>query len=134
ALVVLSAVALAYAYFGYLIPGKYGHGGYDLARLTSTLLLSTEGFFGVPMGVAVEYIFLFSLLGSLLMKIGTGEVFVDIARGVTGRIQGGPGLSAALSSALVGTINGSAVANVVTTGTFTIPLMKRVGYSPTLAG
>jgi TRAP transporter 4TM/12TM fusion protein len=134
ALLLLAVVALSYAYFGYLIPGKYGHGGYDLARLTSTLLLSTEGFYGVPMGVAVEYIFLFALLGTLLMKIGTGEVFVDIARGVTGRIQGGPGLSAALSSALLGTINGSAVANVVTTGTFTIPLMKRVGYSPVLAG
>ena len=127
ALVVLSAVSLAYAYFGYLIPGKYGHGGYDISRLASTLFLSTEGVFGVPMGVAVEYIFLFALLGTLLMKMGTGEVFVDIARGVTGRVQGGPGLSAALSSAMLGTINGSAVANVVTTGTFTIPLMKRVG-------
>jgi TRAP transporter 4TM/12TM fusion protein len=134
ALFILAVLALLYAWFGFLIPGKYGHGGYDLARLTSTLLLSTEGFFGVPMGVAVEYIFLFALLGTLLMRVGTGEVFVDIARGVTGRIQGGPGLSAALSSALVGTISGSAVANVVTTGTFTIPLMKRVGYSARLAG
>src|SRR3546814_16685441 len=67
------------------------------------------------------------------MKVGTGEVFVDIARGITGRVQGGPGLSAALSSALLGTINGSAAATVVPTGTFTIPLMKRVGYTPTLA-
>lgn len=133
-LVVLMLAALAYAWFGYLIPGKYGHGGYDLHRLTSTLMLSTEGVYGLPMGVAVEYIFLFALLGSLLMRIGTGEVFVDLARGLTGRVQGGPGLSAALSSSLLGTINGSAVANVVTTGTFTIPLMKRVGYTPTLAG
>jgi len=134
ALLILSVASLIYAYFGYLIPGKYGHGGYDLARLTSTLFLSTEGFYGVPMGVAVEYIFLFALLGALLMKIGTGEVFVDVARGITGRVQGGPGLSAALASTMVGTINGSAVANVVTTGTFTIPLMKRVGYTPKLAG
>ncbi|UYQ72006.1 TRAP transporter fused permease subunit [Pelagibacterium flavum] len=134
ALLILSVTALLYAYFGYVIPGKYGHGGYDLARLASTLFLSTEGFYGAPMGVAVEYIFLFALLGTLLMQIGTGEVFVDVARGVTGRIQGGPGLSAAVSSTLVGTINGSAVANVVTTGTFTIPLMKRVGYSAKLAG
>ncbi|MGX1097094.1 TRAP transporter permease [Amorphus sp. MBR-141] len=133
-LVILVVLSLAYAWFGYLIPGKYGHGGYDLHRLTSTLMLSTEGVYGVPMGVAVEYIFLFALLGGLLMKIGTGEVFVDLARGITGRVQGGPGLSAALSSSLLGTINGSAVANVVTTGTFTIPLMKRVGYSPALAG
>ena len=133
-LVILVVFSLIYAAFGDVIPGKYGHGGYDLNRLTSTLMLSTEGFYGLPMGVAVEYIFLFSLLGTLLMKTGTGEVFVDIARGLTGRIRGGPGLSAALSSALLGTINGSAVANVVTTGTFTIPLMKRVGYSTNLAG
>lgn len=134
ALVVLVVLALAYAWFGDLIPGRYGHGGYDLRRLASTLMLSTEGVYGLPMGVAVEYIFLFALLGTLLMKVGTGEVFVDIARGLTGRMQGGPGLSAALSSAMLGTINGSAVANVVTTGTFTIPLMKRVGYSANLAG
>ena len=134
ALVVLMALAFLYAHFGYLIPGQYGHGGYDLNRLTSTLLLSTEGVYGVPMGVAVEYIFLFGLFGAILTKIGTGEVFVDIARGLTGRVQGGPGLSAALSSALLGSLNGSAVANVVTTGTFTIPLMKRVGYSSKLAG
>lgn len=134
ALVVLIFAALAYAWFGDVIPGKYGHGGYGLPRLTSTLLLSTEGFYGVPMGVAAEYIFLFALFGALLTKIGTGEVFVDIARGITGRIRGGPGLSAALASTLLGSLNGSAVANVVTTGTFTIPLMKRVGYSPKLAG
>ncbi len=134
ALVVLMTLAFLYAHFGYLIPGQYGHGGYDLNRLTSTLLLSTEGVYGVPMGVAVEYIFLFGLFGAVLTKIGTGEVFVDLARGLTGRVQGGPGLSAALSSALLGSLNGSAVANVVTTGTFTIPLMKRVGYSPKLAG
>ncbi|PHP67495.1 C4-dicarboxylate ABC transporter permease [Zhengella mangrovi] len=134
ALVFLVLAALAYAWFGDLIPGKYGHGGYDLRRLTSTLMLSTEGIYGLPMGVAVEYIFLFALFGGVLMRIGAGEVFVDIARGLTGRVQGGPGLSAALSSALLGTINGSAVANVVTTGTFTIPLMKRAGYTPRLAG
>lgn len=133
-LIVLMSAALLYAWFGYLIPGRYGHGGYDLNRLASTLMLSTEGVYGVPMGVAVEYIFLFALLGNLLMRVGTGEVFVDIARGLTGRMRGGPGLSAALSSTLLGTINGSAVANVVTTGTFTIPLMKRAGYSPNLAG
>ncbi|REG83714.1 TRAP transporter permease [Marinomonas pollencensis] len=134
ALITLMTLAFLYAYFGYLIPGKYGHSGYDLSRLTSTLMLSTEGVYGVPMGVAVEYIFLFGLFGAILTKIGTGEVFVDIARGLTGRVQGGPGLSAALSSALLGSLNGSAVANVVTTGTFTIPLMKRVGYSAKLAG
>lgn len=134
ALIILMALAFAYAYLGDFIPGKYGHSGYDLNRLASTLMLSTEGVYGVPMGVAVEYIFLFGLFGAILTKIGTGEVFVNLARGLTGRVQGGPGLSAALSSALLGSLNGSAVANVVTTGTFTIPLMKRVGYSAKLAG
>ncbi len=133
-LLILSVLSLAYAYYGYLIPGKYGHGGYDVSRLASTLFLSTEGIYGVPMGVAVEYIFLFALLGTFLMKIGTGEVFVDIARGLTGRVQGGAGLSATLASAMLGTINGSAVANVVTTGTFTIPLMRRTGFSAKTAG
>jgi len=133
-LLVLSALSLAYAYYGYLIPGVYGHGGYDVSRLASTLFLSTEGVYGVPMGVAVEYIFLFALLGTFLMKIGTGEVFVDVARGLTGRVQGGAGLSSTLASAMLGTINGSAVANVVTTGTFTIPLMRRTGFSAKTAG
>jgi TRAP transporter 4TM/12TM fusion protein len=133
-LVILIAIAFSYSYSGYLILGQYAYGGYDLAQITSILLLSTEGVFGMPMGVAVEYILLFSLFGALLTKIGTGKMFVDIARGLTGRVQGGPGLSAALSSALLGSLNGSAVANVVTTGTFTIPLMKKVGYSPKLAG
>jgi TRAP transporter 4TM/12TM fusion protein len=133
-LVVLAVAALLYAVFGYLIPGRYGHGGYDLARLTATLFLSTEGVYGIPMGVAVDYIFLFALLGTFLMKTGTGELFVDLARAMTGRTQGGPGLSAVLASSMLGTINGSAVANVVTVGTFTIPLMKRVGYSAATAG
>src|SRR5690606_30659367 len=133
-LLILSVLGLAYAYFGYLIEGRYGHGGYDISRLASTLFLSTEGFYGVPMGVAVEYIFLFAFLGMLLMRIGTGEVFVNIARGITGRVQGGAGLSATLASAMLGTINGSAVANVVTTGNFTIPLMRRTGFSAKTAG
>ncbi|MDD7969663.1 TRAP transporter permease [Roseinatronobacter alkalisoli] len=134
ALLVLVAVALAYAMLGDMIPGQYGHRGYSVRRLASMLMLSTEGIFSLPMGVAVEYIFLFALMGGLLMKIGTGEVFVDLARGLTGRMRGGPGLTAALSSTMLGSINGSAVANVVTTGTFTIPLMKRAGYSKNLAG
>jgi TRAP transporter 4TM/12TM fusion protein len=134
ALVILAAAALLYAVFGDLIPGRYGHGGYDLGRLTSSLLLSTEGIYGIPMGVAVDYIFLFALFGTFLVKTGTGEVFVDLARAITGRTQGGPAVSAVISSALFGTINGSAVANVVTTGTFTIPLMKRVGFSAVTAG
>jgi len=134
ALTILAAAAILYAVLGDLIPGRYGHGGYDLSRLSSTLFLSTEGIYGIPMGVAVDYIFLFALFGTFLVKTGTGEVFVDLARAITGRTQGGPAVSAVISSAMFGTINGSAVANVVTTGTFTIPLMKRVGFSAITAG
>ncbi|MCW1404267.1 hypothetical protein OKA06_18880 [Novosphingobium sp. MW5] len=86
ALLVLPVVlAVGYAMLGHLIPGEYGHRGYTLRRLASMPMLSTEGIYGVPMGVAVQYIFLFALLGNLLMKIGTGEVFVDLARALTGR-------------------------------------------------
>lgn len=129
----LGVLALAYAFFGNFIPGTYGHAGYSLARVTSNLFLRTEGLFGIPMGVAAQYILLFSLLGTLLLKTGLGQVFVDLAHALTGRIQGGPALTAVVSSTLFSSINGSAVAGVVTTGTFTIPLMKRTGYRPKVA-
>jgi TRAP transporter 4TM/12TM fusion protein len=133
-MIVLSALALLYAYFGNLIPGVYGNVGYSTSRLTSALLLSTDGIFGVPMGVAAQYIFLFSLFGAVLIRSGLGEMFVQISYAITGRIQGGPGLAAVVSSTLFGCVNGSAVAGVVTTGTFAIPLMKRTGYRPAVAG
>ncbi|SLN48192.1 Sialic acid TRAP transporter permease protein SiaT [Aquimixticola soesokkakensis] len=130
----LGILALAYAFFGDLIPGTYGHAGYSLGRVTSNLFLRTEGLFGLPMGVAAQYIVLFSLLGTLLLRTGLGQVFVDLAHSLTGRIQGGPALTAVISSTMFSSINGSAVAGVVTTGTFTIPLMKRTGYRPKVAG
>ena len=133
-MVALAGVALAYALFGDLVPGTYGHGGYSVSRLTSNLFLRTEGLYGLPMGVAAQYIFLFSLLGTLLMRSGLGQVFVDLAQALTGRMQGGPALTAVVSSTLFSSINGSAVAGVVITGTFTIPLMKRAGYRPKVAG
>ncbi|WP_353222936.1 TRAP transporter permease [Salinisphaera hydrothermalis] len=134
AMVVLAVLALAYAYFGSYIPGEYGNGGFSWSRLTSQMLLSTNGVYGVPMGVAAKYIFLFSLLGTVMVRSGLGQVFVDLSYGLTGRMQGGPGLAAVVSSTLFGSINGSAVASVVTTGSFTIPLMKRTGYRPAVAG
>lgn len=134
AMVILSLLALAYAIFGDLIPGMYGNSGYSISRLTSHLFLSTNGVFGVPMGVAAQYIFLFSLFGAVLIRSGVGEIFVQLSYALTGRVQGGPGLAAVISSTLFGSINGSAVASVVTTGSFTIPLMKRTGYRPAVAG
>ena len=133
-MVALGVIALAYAFFGDAIPGTYGHAGYSLGRVTSNLFLRTEGLFGLPMGVAVQYILLFSLLGGLLLRTGLGQVFVDLAHALTGRVQGGPALTAVISSTMFSSINGSAVAGVVTTGTFTIPLMKRTGYRPKVAG
>ncbi|MDF0595677.1 TRAP transporter permease [Psychromarinibacter halotolerans] len=133
-MVALGVIALAYAFFGDVIPGTYGHAGYSLGRVTSNLFLRTEGLFGLPMGVAVQYILLFSLLGGLLLRTGLGQVFVDLAHALTGRVQGGPALTAVISSTMFSSINGSAVAGVVTTGTFTIPLMKRTGYRPKVAG
>ncbi|WP_375261140.1 TRAP transporter permease [Palleronia sp.] len=130
----LGVLALAYAFFGSHIPGTYGHAGYSLGRVTSNLFLRTEGLFGLPMGVAAQYILLFSFLGTLLLKTGLGQVFVDLAHALTGRVQGGPALTAVISSTMFSSINGSAVAGVVTTGTFTIPLMKRTGYRPKVAG
>ncbi|MFV0243463.1 MAG: TRAP transporter permease [Qingshengfaniella sp.] len=132
-MVALGALALAYAFWGSMIPGDYGHAGYSLARVTSNLFLRTEGLFGLPMGVAAQYILLFSLLGGLLLRTGLGQVFVDLAHALTGRVQGGPALTAVISSTMFSSINGSAVAGVVTTGTFTIPLMKRTGYRPKVA-
>ncbi|MFV0333762.1 MAG: TRAP transporter permease [Tropicimonas sp.] len=133
-MVALGIIALAYAFWGNYVPGNYGHAGYSLARVSSNLFLRTEGLFGLPMGVAAQYIVLFSLLGGLLMRTGLGQVFVDLAHALTGRIQGGPALTAVISSTMFSSINGSAVAGVVTTGTFTIPLMKRTGYRPKVAG
>ncbi|WP_417695084.1 TRAP transporter permease [Roseibium sp.] len=129
----LGTFALAYAFWGNFIPGTYGHAGYSIYRVTSNLFLRTEGLFGLPMGVAAQYILLFSLLGAMLLKTGLGQVFVDLAHAMTGRIQGGPALTAVVSSTMFSSINGSAVAGVVTTGTFTIPLMKRTGYRPKVA-
>lgn len=132
ALIVL--VFLAYAYLGGYIPGFFGHLGYSHARVINQLYLFQEGIYGVPLGVASTYVFLFVLFGAFLEKTGAGAFFINLAYALTGRASGGPAKAAVVSSALMGSISGSAIANVVTTGTFTIPMMKRVGYEPHEAG
>jgi TRAP transporter 4TM/12TM fusion protein len=129
----LSLLFLLYAFAGPYLPGLLGHRGYNLERLSSFLYLGTEGIFGPAMNVAATYIFLFILLGVFLEHSGAGQFFVDLAFAVSGRIAGGPAQAAVVSSALMGTISGSGVANVVTTGTFTIPLMKKTGFRPDFA-
>ena len=130
---------LALAFFGYAMAGPYlpdliAHRGYDLYEIVEYMYLTTEGIYGTAIGVSSTYIVLFILFGSFLAASGTGQFFNDFAMAMAGRSRGGPAKVAILSSALLGSINGSAVANVVTTGAFTIPLMKRVGYSPEYAG
>ena len=133
-LAVVCLVALLYAYAGPYIPGTFAHKGYSTSLILDLLFFSTEGVFGLPLGVSATFIVLFIILGAFLEYSGAGQFFVDLAHSATGSTKSGPAMSAVLSSAMMGTISGSSVANVVTTGTFTIPLMKRVGYKPSFAG
>jgi TRAP transporter 4TM/12TM fusion protein len=131
---IVTLVFLLYAYFGYLIPGSFGHRGYDIHRILNQMYMTTEGIFGIPLGVVVTIVFLFILFGAFLDKGGGGKFFIDLAVALAGRLRGGPAKIAVISSGLMGTISGSSIANVATTGTFTIPLMKRIGYRPEFAG
>lgn len=132
-LMLVGAAFLLYAYFGAWLPGFLGHPFYSLRRIIAFLYSTTEGLFGIAMSVSSTYVALFVIFGAFLEKFGAGEFFVEASLALTGRFRGGPAKAAVVSSALVGTISGSAVANVVTTGTFTIPLMKRIGYRPWVA-
>ncbi|MEZ5768398.1 MAG: TRAP transporter fused permease subunit [Paracoccaceae bacterium] len=116
------------------MPGILNHRGYSIERVASQLTLGAEGIFGIPLGVASTFIFVFVLFGALLEVTGAGKFFIDLAYAATGRQRGGPAKAAVLASAGMGSISGSAIANVVTTGAFTIPLMKRLGYRPAQAG
>ncbi len=133
-LVVVAALALVYAVVGPFLPGFLAHRGYGFTRLMEHLYLSTEGIWGVPLGVSADFVYLFVLFGALLDMAGGGALLIGLADRATGRTRGGPAKTAALASALMGSLSGSAVANVVTTGTFTIPLMRRSGFKPFFAG
>lgn len=132
-LTVVAATFLLYALFGQYIPGPFGHGGYSFYRITTYCFMDT-GIFGSTLEAACSYVFLFIIFGGFLSAFGGGDVFIEVANGAAGRYRGGPAKVAVLSSALLGTIVGNAIANVATTGSFTIPLMKRVGYRPAFAG
>ncbi len=125
---------LVYAIFGPIFPGFLGHSGVKLPRLINFLYLTAEGIYGVALGISSTYIIAFVIFGSMLSALGGGEWFVDVAYALTGRFRGGPAKTSVVASALMGTVSGSPVANVVTTGTFTIPLMKKVGFKPEVAG
>ncbi len=134
ALPAICAAFLAYALFGEYLPGQMAHRGFGFDQVVGQLGFGTEGIYGIPTYVSSTYIFLFILFGSFLEQAGMIKLFTDFALGTVGHKKGGPGKVALVSSALMGTINGSGVANVVTTGQFTIPLMKKFGYRPEFAG
>ncbi|MEO6280054.1 TRAP transporter permease [Roseateles sp.] len=125
---------LAYALYGQYLPGALAHRGYGFDQVMGTMTFGTEGIYGVPAYVSSTYIFLFILFGAFLEQAGMIDLFNDFAMGTVGHTRGGPAKVSVVTSGLMGTINGSGVANVVTTGQFTIPLMKRFGYSSAFAG
>ena len=131
---VISIVFLFYVFAGPYLPGLLAHKGASVGRAASHFWLTSEGVFGVALGVSTAFIFLFVLFGALLEKAGAGNYFIQLAFSLLGQFRGGPAKAGVVSSGMTGMISGSSVANVVTTGTFTIPLMKRVGYSPVQAG
>ncbi|MFN2340404.1 MAG: TRAP transporter permease [Halanaerobium sp.] len=129
----IAVLFLLYAHYGQQMPGMLAHRGYSWSRIASHMYFTTEGIFGIPLGVSATYIFLFLLLGAFAKRTGLGDLFIDLALSLTGRTTGGPAKAAVVSSGLMGSISGSSVANTVTTGSFTIPLMKRVGYNSQFA-
>lgn len=140
---VIGAFFLVYAFAGRRgelpwladwLPGILNHRGFTLERVASQMTLGQEGIYGIPLGVAATFVFVFVLFGAVLEVTGAGKFFIDLAYATTGRQRGGPAKAAIVASAGMGSISGSAIANVVTTGAFTIPLMKKLGYRPAQAG
>ncbi len=131
---ILAILALLYCYFGRSMPDSFAHRGFSITRIINHMYLGTEGIFGTPLEVSSTFVFVFILFGSVLEKAGVGRFIIDIALALAGRSTGGPAKVAVLASGLMGTVSGSSVANVCTTGMFTIPLMKSVGYRPYFAG
>lgn len=134
ALAIIASISIPYAYFGEYAPWIIANRGYDLSRLISHLYLSNEGIYGTPIGVSASVVVQFVIFGSFMTASGTGNVFIQLAFSLFGRFRGGPAKVSVFSSALFGTISGSAVANVYVDGVFTIPLMKKNGFSSEMAG
>lgn len=131
---IISLVFIVYALFGAYAPGFLNHRGYSIQRLVSHLYYNTEGIMGTPIGASATFIFLFIFFGALLDKTGIGQFFIDICNAIAGSYDGGPAKVAVLTSAMFGTVSGSSVSNTVGTGSFTIPMMKSLGYRPEFAG
>ena len=130
----IAIVSLLYCYFGRSMPAMIAHRGFNVSRIVNHMYLGTEGIFGTPLEVSSTFVFMFILFGSVLEKTGLGKFIIDLSLSLAGWSTGGPAKVAVVSSGLMGTVSGSSVANVCTTGMFTIPLMKSVGYEPHFAG
>lgn len=133
-LAIIAGIFLIYTYAGQYMPEVLVHKGHNLTKISSHQWLATEGVFGIALGVSTSFVFLFVLFGALLEKAGAGNYFIKVAFALLGHFKGGPAKAAVLSSAMTGIISGSSIANVVTTGTFTVPLMRKVGFSREKAG
>ena len=131
---IVSIVFLLYAKLGPYLPGLLAHRGFTVERIISQMYLALEGIMGIPLGVSATFVFMFILFGAFLDKTGVGKFFIDLAFAMTGHLKSGPAMTAVVASGLMGSISGSSVANTVTTGAFTIPLMKKTGYKPHFAG
>lgn len=130
---ILTIVFLLYAYFGSYAPETIAHPGFSIERIVGYLYLTAEGVFGIALNVSSTFVFMFILFGAVLRELGGGEFITSIATAGFGHVRGGPAKIAVVSSSLFGTVSGSGVANVATTGTFTIPMMKKIGYEPHIA-
>jgi TRAP transporter 4TM/12TM fusion protein len=130
---IIAITSLLYTFFGNHLPGSLAHQGQSFERVISQMYLTTEGIFGVPLGVSATYLFLFLLFGAVLDKSGVGALFIDLAQAIAGKYQGGPARVAIIATATIGSISGSPVSDAATTGAFTIPLMKKMGYKAELA-
>lgn len=131
---IVAILFILYARFGPQLPGILGHRGFSWERIISHMYLTLEGILGIPISVSATFVFMFILFGSFLDKTGVGEFFIDLAFSLTGHLKSGPAMTAVVASGFMGSISGSSVANTVTTGAFTIPLMKEIGYKPYFAG
>ena len=133
ALPIIGVLCLLYGMFGPYLPGMLAHRGYDIARIVNHIYIGTEGIYGIPVGVVATFVFHYVLFGVLMQYTGVGQLFIDLATIAAGRFSGGPAKVSVVSSGLFGMISGSSIANSVTTGTLTIPMMKKVGFSPRFA-
>lgn len=131
---IIAIIFILFALFGRYAPGALKHGGTSWLGLINHLYMTNQGIYGIAIGVMAQYVFLFILFGVLATRIGLGQLFIDMAMVIAGRYSGGPAKVAIFSSAFMGTISGSSIANTVTTGALTIPAMKRIGYPPHFSG